>query len=38
MEHDQRVQEYLLELIRPYEAQEIDDAEKYACHWYLRAP
>ena len=38
MEHDQRAQDYLLELIRLYKAQEVDDAEKYAYHWYLRPP
>ena len=38
MEHDQRAQDYLLELIHLYKAQEVDDAEKYAYHWYVRPP
>jgi len=38
MEHDERAQEYLLELIHLYKAQEVDDPVKYAYHWYLRPP
>jgi len=38
LEHDERAQEYLLELIRLYKAQEVDDPKRYAYHWYVRPP
>ena len=38
MEHDARAQEYLLELIHLYKAQEYDDPSRYAYHYYLRPP
>ena len=38
LEHDARAQEYLLELIRLYKAQEYEDQSKYAYHFYLRPP
>ena len=36
--HDEKAQEYLLELIHLYKAQEYDDPKKYAYHVYLRPP
>ena len=38
LEHDQQAQDYLLELIHLYKAQEIADQTKYAYHYYLRPP
>ena len=38
LEHDQKAQEYLLELIHLYKAHELDDPDKYAYHWYVRPP
>lgn len=38
LEQDEAAQEMLLELIRLYKAQEIDDPERYAYHWFLRPP
>ena len=38
LEHDRRAQEMLLELIHLYKAQEYDDPERYAYHYYLRPP
>jgi len=38
LEHDQRAQDYLLELIHLYKAQEYDDPDLYAYHYYLRPP
>jgi len=38
LEHDQRSQDYLLELIHLYKAQEYEDQSKYAYHYYLRPP
>ena len=38
LEHDQRAQDYLLELIHLYKAQEYDDPNLYAYHYYLRPP
>jgi len=38
LEHDQRAQDMLLELIHLYKAQEYDDPDLYAYHYYLRPP
>ena len=38
LEHDETAQEYLLELIHLYKAQETEDSERYAYHYYLRPP
>ena len=38
LEHDGKSQEMLLELVRLYKAQLIDDADKYAYHWFVRPP
>ena len=38
LEHDQRAQDMLLELIHLYKAQEYDDPERFAYHYYLRPP
>lgn len=38
LEHDAIAQDMLLELIRLYKAQEIDDTKRYAYHWFVRPP
>ena len=38
MEKDEKAQEMLLELIHLYKAQEVDDGEKFAYHFYVRPP
>lgn len=38
LEHDEKAQDMLLELIHLYKAQEYDDPVRYAYHYYLRPP
>ena len=38
LENDKKAQDFLLELIHLYKAQEIDDPIRYAYHWFVRPP